>query len=246
MEAKGLRFKPDVYLTDGWGCPDRVPVIGIPFYLADPRLRRLEEEQTGEIEDERTIMMLLRHEAGHAVNYAYRLWRAAELGRDLRPVHQALPGRLPPRPDQPRIRPPHRRLPLRPDLRPEAPGRGLRRDLRGLADARAPTGARRYRNWPVIRKLLYVDRLMKEIRGPAPAPAAAAGAVRPVDSMNLPARRALRQEGRALPPGRPGLRRRQAPRGLPAVARPGPAAGRRPVPRATTTRFVERVVAGPC
>ncbi|MCK7483634.1 MAG: hypothetical protein M0C28_46415 [Candidatus Moduliflexus flocculans] len=84
MEAKRFRFKPEVYLTDGWGCPDRTPVIGIPFYLADPRLARLEEEQTGEVEDPRTIMMLLRHEAGHAVNYAYRLWRRPELGRDLR------------------------------------------------------------------------------------------------------------------------------------------------------------------
>ncbi|MCJ7487813.1 MAG: hypothetical protein MUQ25_16840, partial [Candidatus Aminicenantes bacterium] len=66
MEAKRFRLKPEIYLTDGWGCPDRTPVIGIPFYLADPRLARLEEEQTDEIEDPRTIMMLLRHEAGHA------------------------------------------------------------------------------------------------------------------------------------------------------------------------------------
>ena len=80
MEAKRFRFKPEVYLTDGWGCPDRTPVIGIPFYLADPRLARLEEEQTGEVEDPRTIMMLLRHEAGHAVNYAYRLWRRPSWG----------------------------------------------------------------------------------------------------------------------------------------------------------------------
>jgi hypothetical protein len=41
LAAKKLNFKPDVYLTDGWGCPDRMPVIGIPFYLADERLARL-------------------------------------------------------------------------------------------------------------------------------------------------------------------------------------------------------------
>ena len=75
MAAKKIRFKPKVYLTDGWGCPDRTPVIGIPFYLADRRLTTLEEEQSGEIEDARNIMMLLRHEAGHSINYAYRLWR---------------------------------------------------------------------------------------------------------------------------------------------------------------------------
>jgi hypothetical protein len=72
--ARRFAFTPGFYLTDSWGCPDEVPVIGIPFYLADKRLARIEEEQTGEIEDGDTIMMLLRHEAGHAVNYAYRLW----------------------------------------------------------------------------------------------------------------------------------------------------------------------------
>ncbi len=45
LEARGIQFKPEFYLTDGWGCPDRVPIIGIPFYLADQKLRRLEEEQ---------------------------------------------------------------------------------------------------------------------------------------------------------------------------------------------------------
>src|SRR5216683_5254960 len=78
LEEKGLSFLPDVYPTDSWGCPDEVPVIGMPFYLFDKRLARIEEEQTGEVEDGQHIMTLLRHEAGHAVNYAYRLYKAAE------------------------------------------------------------------------------------------------------------------------------------------------------------------------
>ena len=65
--ARALRFQPTFYLTDSWGCPDEVPVIGIPFYLADKRLRQIEEEQTGEVEDDQLLMMFLRHEAGHAV-----------------------------------------------------------------------------------------------------------------------------------------------------------------------------------
>src|SRR2546428_4665057 len=81
LERKGLkRFKPVCYLTDEWGCPDGQPVIGIPFYLADPQLARLERAMN-DLEDEREIMMYMRHEAGHAFNYAYRLyiteeWRA--------------------------------------------------------------------------------------------------------------------------------------------------------------------------
>ena len=89
IEAKGLRYQPAFYLTDSWGCPNEVPAIGIPFYLADPRLRRIEEEQTGEVEDEAVLMMLLRHEVGHALNYAYRLWERPDwvetFGRFSRP-----------------------------------------------------------------------------------------------------------------------------------------------------------------
>src|SRR5260370_12055146 len=49
LTTRGLTFHPQVYPTDGWGCPDEVPVIGVPFYLADRLLARIEEEQTGEI-----------------------------------------------------------------------------------------------------------------------------------------------------------------------------------------------------
>ena len=45
--ARALRFQPSFYLTDSWGCPDEVPIIGIPFYLADNRLRQIEEEHGG-------------------------------------------------------------------------------------------------------------------------------------------------------------------------------------------------------
>ncbi len=78
LERKGLKlFRPVCYLTDEWGCPDGQPVIGIPFYLADPKLARLEREMN-DLEDAREIMMYLRHEAGHAFNYAYRLFATPE------------------------------------------------------------------------------------------------------------------------------------------------------------------------
>jgi hypothetical protein len=79
MKQAGVSFKPKTYLADEWGCPHGVPVIGIPFYLADPELRKLEGELTGiEAEEESEVMMCLRHEAGHAFNYAYRLYRKSE------------------------------------------------------------------------------------------------------------------------------------------------------------------------
>jgi hypothetical protein len=76
LENAGILFKPKVYLSNGWGCPDGVPVIGIPFYLADKRLTQLEGQLSGsEVETETETMMLLRHEAGHAFNYAYLLYK---------------------------------------------------------------------------------------------------------------------------------------------------------------------------
>src|SRR5262245_55619844 len=77
LDQKGLRFPPPVYLSDQWGCPDGTPLIGVPFYLADNRLARIEEELAVEVESEVDAMRYLRHEAGHAFNYAYRLYDRA-------------------------------------------------------------------------------------------------------------------------------------------------------------------------
>ncbi len=76
-QKKLLKFRPNCYLTDEWGCPSGEPVIGIPFYLASAELSRLEEEMN-DLETGREVMMFLRHEAGHAFNYAYRLHRTPE------------------------------------------------------------------------------------------------------------------------------------------------------------------------
>ncbi len=74
LGAKGLSIRPQCYLSDQWGCPSGVPVIGIPFYLADPQLHSIEAELGAGAETEREILMYLRHEAGHCFNYAYRLY----------------------------------------------------------------------------------------------------------------------------------------------------------------------------
>lgn len=167
MEAKGFRFKPEAYLTDGWGCPDRSPVIGIPFYLADERLARIEEEQTGEIEDGKRIMALLRHEAGHAVNYAYRLWRRPSweemFGRFHRPYRDVF------RPDRmsreyvKHITVPHYGRTYAQKHPDEDFAETFAVWLTPRSDWRS-----RYRNWPAMRKLLYVNGLMREIRRQAP------------------------------------------------------------------------------
>src|ERR1700741_538412 len=43
LDRRGLKkLPPDSSLTDEWGYPDKQPVLGIPFYLADSKLRTIE------------------------------------------------------------------------------------------------------------------------------------------------------------------------------------------------------------
>jgi hypothetical protein len=81
LAERGIAFRPTVYLSDQWGCPDDTPLIGVPFYLADERLERIEAEHAGVVESDGEAMRYLRHEAGHAVNYAFRLYTREEFGR---------------------------------------------------------------------------------------------------------------------------------------------------------------------
>jgi hypothetical protein len=77
QNARGIRFKPHVWLAEEWFSPDGVPGIAIPFYLAHPRLMRLEKAQMLDVEGGTTewFMQILRHEAGHAFDNAYDLRR---------------------------------------------------------------------------------------------------------------------------------------------------------------------------
>jgi hypothetical protein len=76
LEARGLT-RPRYWLSDEWFTPDGVPGVAIPFYLAHPRLAKLELAQMLEVEgaDEAQCLKILRHEAGHAIDNAYQLRR---------------------------------------------------------------------------------------------------------------------------------------------------------------------------
>jgi hypothetical protein len=74
LGARGLPVKPDCYLGDEWFSPEGSPAIAIPFYLAHPRLKQLEQHQMLDVEGgtHEWCMQLLRHECGHAYDHAYR------------------------------------------------------------------------------------------------------------------------------------------------------------------------------
>lgn len=75
--ARGISFKPHVWFAEEWFSPDGIPGIAIPFYLAHPRLERLERRMNKWVDGGQpdTLMRILRHEAGHAIDTAYRLRR---------------------------------------------------------------------------------------------------------------------------------------------------------------------------
>lgn len=94
LEDKGLKIRPLIYLGDEWFSPEGLVAIAIPFYLAHPRLKALEKSMVLEIEGGTAdwCMKLLRHEAGHCVDHAFRLskkftWRKifGPPGRDYDP-----------------------------------------------------------------------------------------------------------------------------------------------------------------
>jgi hypothetical protein len=76
LSARGIKVVPRFHLSTEWGVPFGTVVIGIPFYLAQPDLMELHGEQVGHIEgfNRPDILRYLRHEMGHVMNYAYKLY----------------------------------------------------------------------------------------------------------------------------------------------------------------------------
>ena len=164
LERRGVRFKPHVWLSEEWFTPDGVPGFAIPFYLAHPRLVRLERKQMLEAEGGTTTecMRLLRHETGHALNNAFRF--------HLKRKWQELFGSFAtPYPHSYRPRPTSRNYVLH---------LGAWYAQAHPAEDFAETFAvwltpgsqwrRRYRGWAAVRKLAYVNRLMQEMAGMPP------------------------------------------------------------------------------
>jgi hypothetical protein len=74
------KVQPAFYLSSEWGVVEGTTAIAIPFYLADERLRKVQETKGGIVEgtSDDDILRYLRHEMGHVINYAYRLYETEE------------------------------------------------------------------------------------------------------------------------------------------------------------------------
>src|SRR5947209_7200433 len=159
LEARRLTFRPYFWLSDEWFTPDGVPGIAIPFYLAHPRLAKLELAQMLEVEgaDPAECLRILRHEAGHAIDNAYQLRR--------RPTRRRLFG-LPatPYPEYYTPKPYSKSFVQHLDhwYAQSHPDEDFAETFAVWLDPQA-MWATRYAGWPAQRKLEYMDRLMRKL-----------------------------------------------------------------------------------
>jgi len=165
LESRGICFRPHVWLSDEWFSPDGVPGVAVPFYLAHPRLRALEQSQMLEVEGGTRdwCMRILRHEAGHALDNAYRLHR--------RRRYRELFGRWhDPYPDSYRPRPYTKRFVIHLDMW-YAQAHPAEDFAETFAVWLNPDSRWRqqYAKWPALRKLQYVDELIAQVGGLRPA-----------------------------------------------------------------------------
>ena len=165
LDGRQIRFKPYVWLSAEWFTPDGIPGFAIPFYLAHPRLIRLERKFMLEVEGVSHLecMRIMRHETGHALSNAYTLHGK----RDWREVFGSF---TQPYPDF---------------YKPDPSSRGYVLHLNAWyaqahpAEDFAETFAvwlasgegwrNAYGGWPALRKLEYVDDTMSNVRGEMPA-----------------------------------------------------------------------------
>ena len=75
LRARGLTFMPAYYLgDDDFWTSDRAISVNIPWYLSNPVLWGLVNDHLFEY-SRPEVLMYLRHETGHALNYAFELWK---------------------------------------------------------------------------------------------------------------------------------------------------------------------------
>jgi hypothetical protein len=164
LHAAGLRAPLHFYLSDEWFTPDGTTSIAIPFYLAHPRLARLEEAQMLEVEggEYEWCMRILRHEAGHAIDNAFKL----RLRRQRRTVFGSYKK---PYPEAYTPRPYSRSFVLHLDswYAQSHPDEDF---AETFAVWLTPNSEwrQRYAGWPAAKKLEYMDALMRSVRGKAP------------------------------------------------------------------------------
>jgi hypothetical protein len=179
LDRRGIPFRPHFWISDEWFTPDGIPGSAIPFYLAHPRLVRLEEKQMLEAEGgtPQWCMRLLRHEVGHAICNAYRLNRKRKWQKTFGKSSQPYPDHYQPRPYS-------KRYVLHLDYW-YAQSHPTEDFAETFAVWLTPGSKweKRYEGWPALEKLKCVDQLMAQVTN-LPPPVTSRGRVNPVHTIH--------------------------------------------------------------
>jgi hypothetical protein len=178
LADRGIRFRPYFWFSDDWFTPDGIPGIAIPFYLAHPRLARLEMSQMLEVEGgtPEWCLRILRHETGHAIDNAYRLRRRRRRQQTFGRSSKPYPDYYTPRPYSKSFV-----VNLEPWYGQSHPDEDFAETFSVWLN---PTSAweKRYAGWPALKKLAYVQELMAEI-GPRKPTVVTRRRVDPISAM---------------------------------------------------------------
>jgi hypothetical protein len=164
LAERGIRLRPHAWISSEWFSPDNTPGIAIPFYLAHPRLMKLERKMILDVEGGTwsECMAILRHEAGHTLQHAYQLHRRRRWQQLFGPSSRRYPRYYRPNPNSRRFVQ-HLRLWYAQSHPDEDFAETFAVWLKPRSSWRT-----RYAGWPALKKLEYVDELMEEIAGQRP------------------------------------------------------------------------------
>ena len=164
LRAKGLRFRPHFWIADDWFTPDGVPGVAVPFYVVHPRLARIEQSFMLEVEGgtPEWALRILRHEVGHAIENAFRLRRRKKRRELFGSTAQPYPDSYIPRPYS-KSYVNH----LESWYAQSHPDEDFAETF-AVWLTPGSEWAKRYAGWKALRKLEYVDTLMKELAGRPP------------------------------------------------------------------------------
>ena len=164
LAARHITFRSHFWLSDDWFTPDDIPGVAIPFYLAHPRLARLELAQLLEVEGgtKAWCMRILRHEMGHAIDNAYRLQRRRKRQKLFGLSSTPYPEYYTPRPHSKSFV-----LHLDSWYAQSHPDEDFAETFAVWLDPRS-VWAKRYADWPALKKLEYMDALMAQTAGKDP------------------------------------------------------------------------------
>jgi hypothetical protein len=164
LAARELHFPIHFYLSDEFYTPDGASSIAIPFYLAHRRLEQLEEAQMLEVEggEHEWCLRILRHEAGHAIDNAYKLRLRRQRRAVFGPPTKPYPDFYTPKPYSKSFV-----LHLDAWYAQSHPDEDF---AETFAVWLTPSSEwrQRYAGWPAIKKLEYMDTLMRSLRGKPP------------------------------------------------------------------------------